>query len=277
MCTKNRASALGECLRALHGLKSKQSYELILIDNGSSDDTPEILKKFANEAVTAVKLVFEPRPGVCRGRNAGIKVACGELIVFIDDDCYPTENFLQSIEQCFQDPSIGFLGGKVLLFDPADLPITIQTLNHVVNLPPYSYIKPGLIHGANFSFRKDVLDQIGGFDTHLGPGTACRAADDTDLMQRASVAGFAGQYNPSPTVFHHHRRQTPEEELKILQAYAISRGAYFMKGLLDSRTRHLFYWPVIKRLGGHILYFRINDFTQELNGAKTYWQSRQES
>jgi glycosyltransferase involved in cell wall biosynthesis len=273
MCTRNRAASLDSCLQALVRLKADTPYELVLVDNGSSDNTAAILAEFASRQQMPVVLVSEPRPGVSQGRNAGIKAAKGDVIAFTDDDCYPAEDFLTAITQCFQDNTLGFLGGRVLLFDPADLPITIQPLNRVVTLPASTYIQPGLIHGANFAFRREVLDRIGGFDIHLGPGTRCMAADDTDLLQRASAAGFLGLYSPTPVVHHHHRRQTAKDEHRILRAYSISRGAYFLKGLTSPDTRRLYYWPVLKRLCGHFAYFRFMTLFQECKGAITYWRS----
>ena len=273
MCTRNRASSLDRCLQALGKLKADTPYELVLVDNGSSDDTAAVLAEFKRQQQTPVVLVSEPRPGLSHGRNAGIKAAKGDIVVFTDDDCYPAEGFLTAISHCFQDTSLGFLGGRVLLFDPADLPITIQTLDRIVTLPAWTYTQPGLIHGANCAIRREVLDRIGGFDTYLGAGTPCMAAEDTDLMQRASSAGFLGLYSPDPVVHHHHKRRTPEDEQHILRAYSISRGAYFLKGLTSSETRRLYYWPVFKRLCGHFAYFRFMTLFQECEGAFNYWRS----
>ncbi|HEY8907956.1 MAG TPA: glycosyltransferase family 2 protein [Rhodoferax sp.] len=273
MCTRNRAAFLDGCLQALIRLKADVPFELVLVDNGSTDNTATILAEFASQQKMPVVLVSEPLPGVSQGRNAGIKAASGDVIAFTDDDCYPAENFLTAVLACFADKNLGYLGGRVLLFDPADLPITIQTLNRTLPLPPHEYMSPGLIHGANFSFRREVLDRIGGFDKHLGSGTPCMAADDTDLLQRASVAGFAGLYSPGPVVHHHHRRQTAQDEQRILRAYAISRGAYFFKGLCSTSARRLFYWPVLRRFCGHLVYFRIKTLFFECRGAMNYYRS----
>lgn len=96
---------------------------------------------------------------------------------------------------------------------------------------------------------------------------------NTDLLQRASAAGFLGLYSPTPVVHHHHRRQTAKDEHRILRAYSISRGAYFLKGLTSPDTRRLYYWPVLKRLCGHFAYFRFMTLFQECKGAITYWRS----
>lgn len=274
MCTRNRAASLPQCLQALGRLKADIQFELVLVDNGSSDGTAKILGEFANQQKMRVVLVSEPRAGLSRARNAGINAASGDLIAFTDDDCYPAEDYIEAITQSFQDASVGFVGGRVLLFDPADLPITIQPLNQAVALPAGTYMQPGLIHGANFAFRREVLDRIGGFDPQLGAGTLLMGAEDADILQRALSAGFCGLYSPAPLVLHHHRRQIAEDEQRILRAYSISRGAYFLKGLMCRETRHLYYWPVFRRFSGHIVYCRLMTLLHECKGAISYWRLR---
>jgi len=277
MCTRNRAASLPQCLQALSRLRADIPYELVLVDNGSSDGTAKILGEFANQHKTQVVFVSEPCAGVSRARNAGINAATGDLIVFTDDDCYPAEDFIEAVTQCFQDAGVGFVGGRILLFDPADLPITIQPLNQAVALSAGTYMQPGLIHGANFAFRREVLDRIGGFDPQLGAGTRLMGAEDADILQRALSAGFRGLYSPAPLVLHHHRRQIAEDERRILRAYSISRGAYFLKGLMCRETRHLYYWPVFRRFSGHIAHCRLRTLLHECIGAAAYWRLRRQA
>ncbi|WP_158025677.1 glycosyltransferase family 2 protein [Rhodoferax antarcticus] len=273
VCTRNRASALPTCLAALNRLASDVTFEIVIVDNGSTDHTANVIAEFALTAQVRVVVMHEANRGVSHAKNAGIRVAQGEIIAFTDDDCYPAPDYLNAITQCFQDQSIAYVGGKVLLFDPSDLPITIQPLNHEVAFPTGCYISPGLIHGANFAFRRRVFDVVGGFDTKLGPGTPL-TAEDVDMLQRASIAGFSGAYTPFAVVFHHHRRQTKQDEKDILRSYALGRGAYFFKGLSQRESRRLFIWPVLKRVGGHIAYLRFTEFFHELQGALIYWQTR---
>jgi GT2 family glycosyltransferase len=273
VCTRNRASTLPACLAALTRLISDVAYEIVIVDNGSTDHTADVLADFASATSATVVLIHEPRAGVSRAKNAGIRAARGEVIAFTDDDCYPAEDYLTAVMRCFQDEKIAYLGGKVLLFDPADLPITIQTFNHPVAISAGSYLKPGFIHGANFAFRRSVFNQVGGFDPLLGPGTPL-IAEDSDMLQRVSLAGFAGLYTPLAIIHHHHRRQTKQDEISILKSYALGRGAYFFKGLSSNQSRSAFVWPVLRRVGGHIAYLRFNEFFNELHGAFIYWRTR---
>ncbi|WP_264569093.1 glycosyltransferase family 2 protein [Rhodoferax antarcticus] len=273
VCTRNRASALPACLAALNRMESEVAYEIVIVDNGSTDHTADVIAEFASTAQARVVVVHEGKKGVSHAKNAGIQMAQGKIIAFTDDDCYPAPDYLNAIAECFSDQSIAYMGGKVLLFDPSDLPITIQPLNHEVALPAGCYLSPGLIHGANFAFRRRVFDLVGGFDTKLGPGTPL-VSEDIDMLQRASIAGFSGAYTPFAVVFHHHRRRTKQDEKDVLRSYALGRGAYFLKGLSRRESRRIFFWPVLKRVGGHIAYLRFTEFFHELQGALIYWRNR---
>ena len=144
-----------------------------------------------------LEVVSEPRAGVSRGRNAGIRAARGEFIAMTDDDCLPEPDFLDAVLNAFADPAIGYYGGRVLLHDPADYPITIKTSMQREEFPSGTVLPPGALHGANFGFRRAVLERIGGFDTNMGPGTRSRSGEDLELATRASFGGWRGVYDPA--------------------------------------------------------------------------------
>jgi hypothetical protein len=188
----------------------------------------------------------------------------------MDDDCYPTVDFIDRIIQCFRESSIGYLGGKVLLYDPSDYPITIQLLDRRIELPPRKYVPLGLIHGANFAFRRQLIEQVGGFDERLGAGTQLKCGEDIDYLTRASGLGWAGAYDPRPKVLHHHRRSKPDEVQRLLEDYDIGRGAYFAKSLFRGQSRSQFLWPVIRRIGGNLIRGDFKTLHRELYGAWVY-------
>ena len=125
-------------------------------------------------AATSIELIcgYEPREGVSFARNKGIELACGPFIAFTDDDCYPRQDYIDSLfARLSGNSELGFVGGRVLLFDPEDYPVTIQTHNALVQLNPGEFLSAGFIHGANFAFRQSALVQARGFDVRLGTGT----------------------------------------------------------------------------------------------------------
>jgi glycosyltransferase involved in cell wall biosynthesis len=276
--TRNRARYLTQMLSSYERIATEASWELIVVDNGSSDETPEFLHRFSEAAKIPLRHFYEPRPGGSRGRNYGWRHATGRVIAFTDDDCYPQADFVDAIRANFVPASIGYLGGRILLFDPRDHPITIQPNGSRLVFPPGTFIYAGAILGANIAVRKDVMMALGGFDELIGSGTRF-PCEDLDLLTRASFAGFTGVYDPRPVVLHHHRRQSQEQVQALERLYAHGRGAYYAKGLLTPKQRGkaLGTWcrSTCKRM---ITAFRAPPEAlicfRELQGAIDYWGVR---
>ena len=243
--TRNRAPQLEQALESYARLEYEGPWEMVIVDNGSADATPEVLAAFGQRFPGNLRLLRDGRPGLGGARNVGWREARGEIVAFTDDDCYPRPDYLVQIRRCLADARFGFVGGRVLLHDPLDYPITIQLSEQRLELPPRSYIAPGQIHGANFAFRRQVLEAIGGFDARLGAGTKYHSAEDTDALARASASGWWGLYDPAPTVSHHHGRRAGKDIQRIRKAHGIGTGAYFIKCLANPHLRgqYLRRWP----------------------------------
>jgi glycosyltransferase involved in cell wall biosynthesis len=228
--TRNRAPQLEACLASLARMRYDRPWELVVVDNGSSDATAEVIRRFAEKASFPVGYVHQPVPGLSNARNAGLKASRGDLVAFTDDDCYPAGDFLTETEAAFRDPAIGYVSGRILLHDPSDYPATINESLVPVDFPAGSYIPPGAVKGANMAFRRSVLDQIGAFDPLFGSGSLF-PAEDCDATARASLAGWAGAYRPEIVVSHHHGRKASDVG-SLLRSYDYGRGAYHMKLLV---------------------------------------------
>jgi glycosyltransferase involved in cell wall biosynthesis len=269
VCTRSRAPQLRACLERIGRLSVAASWELVVVNNGSTDETAEVLRQFRKVSLHPMTVVEEPRPGLGRARNRGWRAAAGELIGFTDDDCYPADDCLSQIVACFEDRRLGFLGGRVLLFDPTDFPITIQELDHRVEIDPKAFIPAGLIHGANFAFRREVLEAIGGFDDAFGAGTPF-SCEDVDAIARAAALGWRGAYDPRPIVYHHHRRKMRDEVIQLRRVYAVGRGAYYMKSILDPAMRGTYFRSWMSR----IVTQSPRRTIRELRGALAYLRER---
>jgi GT2 family glycosyltransferase len=248
---------------------SRVPWELVLVDNGSTDATPDMLASFAAGAQVATRVVREPCAGLGNARNAGVGAARAPVVVFTDDDCYPAPDFLDAWRAVFADGAVGYGGGRILLHDPADFPITVSWLDQPVWLPANTYISPGVVQGANMAFRREVLERIGGFDPALGPGGTFNF-EDIDVAARASAAGFAGGFFTAPTVYHHHRRRGGPEVDALRRSYAHGRGAYHASLLLrpGSRRRALGAWR--GSLTASLRARRLGELARELGGALHY-------
>ena len=243
--TRNRAPQLDQALESYARLEYEGPWDVVIVDNGSTDATPQVLAAFGRRFRGNLRLLQHGRPGLSGARNVGWRAARGAIVAFTDDDCYPQPDYLMRIRRCFSEPRYGFVGGRVLLYDPLDYPITIQLCDRRLELPPACFIAPGQIHGANFAFRRQVLEAIGGFDERLGAGTKYQSAEDTDALARASASGWWGLYDPGPTVSHHHRRRAGKDIQRMRKAHGIGTGAYFMKCLANPHLRgpYLRRWP----------------------------------
>lgn len=234
ICTRNRAGPLGACLKAVSGLRFAGSWELVMVDNGSTDATRATIEAFRDRVAFPVRTVHQPVPGLSNARNAGLAAAAGALVAFTDDDCYVAPDLLTRTCAAFARPELGYVSGRILLHDPSDYPATINESTEPRAFPPGRYLPPGAIRGANLAFRRVALDAIGWFDPLFGSG-ARFPAEDIDAAGRCSLHGWAGAYDPSIVVSHHHGRKA-DAVRGLFHAYDYGRGAYHAKLLLHDRA-----------------------------------------
>src|SRR5579862_7434013 len=248
LCTHNRAASLQNTLEALGRMAAPADlqWEILVVDNNSDDNTRQIVDAFTRSSEVDVRYFWEPRPGKCLALNTGINHARGEILGFLDDDILPEKDWLAVIRREFSaDPSLGLITGRVELFDPTDLPMTIRrhaerseikTLDQVFELPA----------GCNFAIRQELVNLVGGFDPEFGPGGKFGSAEDLDFFYRAWRAGEKLAYIPSLFVFHAHGRKSPEDGLKLKCNYIMGRGAFYAKHILrrDKPAAKAMYWEL---------------------------------
>jgi glycosyltransferase involved in cell wall biosynthesis len=230
--TRDRARFLTPFLDSLEGLQVHHPFEIILVDNGSTDHTWAFLQDFAERSRFQVQVLRELRPGASHGRNAGIAAARGRILCFTDDDCYPHPDMIDALVEVFRTHEVGFIGGQALLFDPEDDPVCVTNRIEATIFPPGSVIATGEIQGACMAFRREVLDSVGLFDPAFGAGAPLKGAEDCDLVARASFGGWAGGFFPEPVTRHHHRRRGDGARM-ITWNYDFARGAHLAKLLVE--------------------------------------------
>ena len=240
VCTYNRANSLDRCLAAIAKIRppADVKFEFILIDNGSTDHTWDVFEKRESSFAFPARRILETAKGVGNALNCGYRNSAGAVVAFTDDDCYPDPSFVGAVLAAFQDPAVGVVTGRILLFDPDDAPLTIETSLAPQRFPAGDYVRPGQFTGANLAFRREALDAIGGFDPLFGPGSYIGSGADCDAASRVCLAGWDGRYDPAILVHHHHgRKQADSADLH--RRYAIGSGGYHMKLLLEERRyRH---------------------------------------
>jgi glycosyltransferase involved in cell wall biosynthesis len=270
--TRDRARFLEPFLASLSGVVTRHPWEIIIVDNGSQDETWSILTRFANQSDKNITLIREQKPGLSQARNAGVRAAKGNIICFTDDDCYPRPDLIDSVVEVFEDDGIGFMGGQILLHDPEDDPVCITTRTHQALFPAGSFIVTGDIQGACMAFRREVFADIGLFDTAFGAGGPLKGAEDCEMVARACFAGWNGGFFTEPVIYHHHRRRG-EGSAKITWSYDYARGGFFAKLLLKYPGRRKlilqhWYWatPIFWRPSRRTL----TKFWREVQGACRY-------
>lgn len=195
VCSYNGSLTIRECLQGLMKL-NYPFYEVIVIDDGSTDKTAQIAAEFD------VKLISTPNKGLSAARNLGALEAKGEIISYIDDDAIPDSEWLLYLAATFNDCYYAAVGGPNIA--PHDVSFIADCVDHSPGAPSHVLItdvEAEHIPGCNFSIRKSALAKLGGFDTQF-----IAAGDDVDMCWRIIEAGWKIGFNPGAMVWHHRRR-----------------------------------------------------------------------
>jgi glycosyltransferase involved in cell wall biosynthesis len=255
LCTYNRADILPISLEWLNNLElpAEEPVELVIVDNASTDSTPQVIKSFARASQFLVKHVFEPRPGLSAARNAGIQAASGRIIVFTDDDCLVSSTWLLDLETAYRnDPGLSGVGGRVELYDLRDLALTIRTSETTSEANARNIFAQVL--GCNMSFRSPLFDEHGAFDEAFGAGSRLRSAEDSDFLYRLVKSGKRIQYSPTAVVFHAHGRRSESDAKSLSKNYVIGRGGFYCKHIFsgDKQILKQAYWEMRRSLLGSL-------------------------
>ncbi|HEX8184337.1 MAG TPA: glycosyltransferase [Blastocatellia bacterium] len=209
--TYNRSDVLPGVIESLLAQEADGvSFEVVIVDNNSTDGTSKVIESFKKRGERNVRSVFEPRQGVSYGRNAGIQATRAPVLAFTDDDVQVTRNWVATIKRAFdKHPQADYIGGKVLPDWQTSLPLW-ATRDHWAPLaimdygdtPFYVSSERRLcLLGANLAFRRSTLDAIGLFAPDLqrvkdGIGSM----EDLEIQLRAWSAGKQGLYVPELAV-----------------------------------------------------------------------------
>jgi glycosyltransferase involved in cell wall biosynthesis len=238
LCTFNRSDRLATAVPSLvlgSEVSSTTIWELLVIDNSSTDQTRAVAEEFGRRWSDRVRYLFEPRRGRSYALNTGIAQARGGIVAITDDDCIVDRRWLATIlEEYKADADLAVLGGRVELFNPADRPVAVRNSKErrVISNAAFDPCYVPII-GCNVAYKKEALREIGGFDPVLGTGGYYEAvAEDMDLLYRAYKRGLKIVYSPEVLVYHDHGRRTAPVVRAVQRTYARGRGAFYCKHML---------------------------------------------
>lgn len=282
LCTHNHADRLVKTLSNLQSVQApERAWEFLVIDNGCTDGTTELLAAYKWALPGAmVRVVREDKLGLSNARNRALQEARGQYLVFMDDDETPDPEWLVHYERAMLEHQPDALGGRIeVMFEDGDRPSWLQDellgflgkLDHGASRWLTSSETP--IFGGNFAFRRSVFDRIGDFDARLGRmGTVNTGGEDTEIYQRLLAHGCSVRWVPEAII--NHRIQTP----KLRRAYFLD--LHFRQGRWQgarkrgdgSRLPPKYLIPQVARAYGKALGIRLSkgadhSLRQEMNAA----------
>jgi glucosyl-dolichyl phosphate glucuronosyltransferase len=239
LATYNRAASLRATLESFASsvFPADLTYELLIVDNNSTDSTRAVIEKFVADAEFPVRYIFEKKQGRSAALNTGIAEAKGEVIAFTDDDVLLDRYWLSNLKKTFDDFDCSAVAGKVIAHWNHDKPDWLEMEGQfaVVHFDLGDKLKeirvPPL--GANSAFRREIFSQYGRFRLDLGVNGSKHTitCDDTEFGERLIRGGEKIIYCPSAIIFH------PVDPARTTKKYLLSW--YYYNGVSLTRTAGL--------------------------------------
>lgn len=248
--------AIASCRADLDVLwESRQDFEFLLVDNGSTDDSVDIVKKALEGARFPWRIVQEATPGVNSARNAGIREAKGELLVFADSDLLFQTGWLRAyLDAAERHPAVEVFAGRVRVGKvEGDVPdwldltgkwkrscIVVQAdYGEVAGVQPLTS-EYGPV-GPNMGFRKSLFDHVGPFDVRFGlrPGSLVAGAE-AEFFERLSRLGVGCAWVPEAIVDHPVKRSQMTKRYFLTRLHGVGRVASRIGWMRRDPAKRLF-------------------------------------
>ncbi len=237
LCTYNRSHCLASALKSAAAslLPESVRWEILVVDNNSSDRTREVIEDFCKRYPGRFRYLFEPQPGKSHALNAGIREARGEILAFMDDDVTVEPAWLQNLTAALQNNTWAGAGGRIVPKWPRQAPRWLSPRAWYATGPLVQFDVGDQASelseapfGTNMAFRKSMFEKYGDFRVELGPRPGSEIRDeDTEFGARLLAAGERLGYEPSAVVYH------PVEEKRIEKEYFLAW--WFHKGEANIR------------------------------------------
>ncbi len=275
ICTRNRAYEIVNCFPDL--VKQAASFsdvEVIVIDNGSTDNTKSVVDSASKNLDYPIRYFYEEVPGLCQARNRGRAEARGSVLAYLDDDSIVKAHWLERVRDHFIAKKSDCLGGKVSIELGGNMPFALENHMHwffmasIHGDTPHMFKYPAHPTGCNMCISAYVFDKIGGFDTNLK-----LYGDEKDFFRRASEAGFTSFYDPSIEVYQFIPAERLTKDQLRIKSFKWGEGAA-MNWMIERGSS-------LKRAGKITEYFIrslymgvLSTVRGNFSGFYTYWYNR---
>jgi len=196
--TLNRSASLARTLESLRG----QDVEVVVVDNGSTDDTKAVIERFG------LRHIVEPKPGASNAKNRGTAKAKGEWVAFLDDDATVEPGWSAAVRGAFS-ADVDAIGGRIVVEWPGRKPEWMPAeregyYGHCDYGAHSRELKfPEFPFGSNMILRRDVLARVGGLSAAVGPtGSNMMSGGEQELFYRLAQANAKVVYEPRAVVHH---------------------------------------------------------------------------
>jgi glycosyltransferase involved in cell wall biosynthesis len=229
---------LDECLSSLADQTfPSDEFEVVVVDNGSTDDTPRWLATWATDDPGRRRVLDVAEPGLSRARNRAAEAARAEVVLYLDDDAIAPRGWVEAHVTVYdREPAAVYVGGPIVLTWPFGRPAWLtprlehwfSALDHGDRGGPMS--PPHFPYGANMSVRRDHLMAVGGFSERLGRrGRSLMSSGEQALAERCWERGDLIYYEPATLVLHRVLAN------RINRRWVIKRG--WAQGRSNARVR----------------------------------------
>ena len=218
VCAYNADRTIDSCLASLKEL-NYPNYEVIVVNDGSSDRTLEIA-----ESYDYIKLISQENKGLSVARNVGLAAATGDIIAYTDSDCVADPDWLTYMVAKFLSSGLSAVGGPN--FPPPEDSLVPSCVAVSPGGPTHVLLSDEVaehIPGCNMAFRREALEEIGGFDPLFR-----NAGDDIDVCWRLQDKGYTIGFSPAAVVWHY-RRNTVKDYLKQQRGYGKAEALVYFK------------------------------------------------
>ena len=255
VCTYNRPELFELCLNSLTSQTVKQkNFEIIVIDNYGSKTTKKIVNKYKDKDI---KYYIEKKTGLSFARNTGYKKAKNKYVAYIDDDAIAEKDWVENIIKFINThPKVKIFGGPYERYSLVSIPSWIPDKfgnNKLSNKEKKLNPKKEWLTGSNIIIEKNLLDNLGGFNTNFGmKGKKIGYGEETELQTRILDMGIDMYYSPKIKVKHLFDQRKHNLKWMIKNTYI--SGKYGEKSEAGSRTTlqrlidifkgiiNIFYW-----------------------------------